>query len=194
MNRLMAFRAYYKGFPSALPHSENPRRTALQILELLDLVNLQISAIFSAQFTSVPFHALFQGIGFQVLGILRQFTYIVEFRRHFFPLIPVPVERRAIHAFSCFICDSEQVIDAVFTLDFMHVRFILARKGFVHAVLHHIAESAYFESVIGNGIVVVQPSDFRVVRCQYFYIALIHQFASVQGNEFIICLVTKQVE
>ena len=71
MNHLMAFRAYYKGFPSALPHSENPGRTALQILELLYLVNLQISAILSAQFTSVPFHALFQGIGFKVFGILR---------------------------------------------------------------------------------------------------------------------------
>ncbi len=59
MNRFMTILAYYQSFPSAFPHQEYPIGIAFQVLEFLYLVDFEISTVFSAQFTGMPFHTLF---------------------------------------------------------------------------------------------------------------------------------------
>ena len=94
MNHFVTFRAYYQGLSFASPHQYYPITVALQVFEFLYLVNFKISAVLSAQFTGMPLHSLFQGVGLHVLREIWQLINIVEKRSLLFPLITIPVECR----------------------------------------------------------------------------------------------------
>lgn len=129
-------------------------------------MNFKISTVLSAQFAGMPLYSLFQGIGFRVLGVVRQFADVVKLCRRFFTFVSIPVKRGGFS--SCFrvVSDCKQFSDAVPPLNFMDIGLVLACESFVHTVFHHISKSADFESVIGNGIIVVQTSDLSVIRRQ----------------------------
>ena len=134
MNLFVTVRADYQSLAPSLFHETDPFVIALQVFELLNLMNFQLVTAFPTQFADIPLHPLFQCIGFVVFPELWQFIDLICLVRCIFSCKTAPVESGGLPARPRIVCNREISVLVVSASDFMHIGLVLACKCFEHLV------------------------------------------------------------